>query len=159
MLIPHDPYVFNEDGSFVSSEEADSRSREENFVTQLKYTNILIKDLIETLIARSEQPPIIIIQSDEGPFPDRFINEKGSFDWRTATLQELAGKFGILNAYYFPGFDKTNFYPNITPVNSFRILFNHYFDADFAMLPDMTYATEKSGRTYDLFSINDRLGY
>ena len=35
---------------------------------------------------------------------------------------------GILNAYYFPGQDYHSLYPNITPVNSYRVIFNQFFN-------------------------------
>ena len=45
----------------------------------------------------------------------------------------------ILNAYFLPGNGKQLLYESITPVNSFRIVFNHYFDADYELLEDKSY--------------------
>jgi hypothetical protein len=44
-----------------------------------------------------------------------------------------------LNAYYFPDQDYRALYPSITPVNSFRVVFNQYFDADVELLEDKNY--------------------
>jgi hypothetical protein len=41
----------------------------------------------------------------------------------------------ILNAYYFPG-GNDDLYPTITPVNTFRLIFNKYFDQDYPLLED-----------------------
>ena len=42
---------------------------------------------------------MILIQADEGPIPERDPERA----WQDATDEELRIKFGILNAFYFPG--------------------------------------------------------
>ena len=44
-------------------------------------------------------------------------------------------------------------YPSITPVNSFRLVFNHYFGTNFDMLADESYITSSSRFT----KVTDRL--
>jgi len=46
---------------------------------------------------------------------------------------------GILNAVYLPDKKENIFYNGMTPVNTFRILFNEYFGTNFAILPDIIY--------------------
>jgi len=48
---------------------------------------------------------------------------------------------GILNAYYFPDANP-GLYPRITPVNSFRLLFQTYFGEDLNLLEDVSYYSE-----------------
>ena len=48
------------------------------------------------------------------------------------------GKFLILNAYYLPGHSDIA-YPTISPVNTFRLIFNTYFGTDYELLPDTSY--------------------
>jgi hypothetical protein len=60
------------------------------------------------------------------------------FDWRTASAKQLREKNGILNAYYLPGVDSSVLYPTISPVNSFRVVFNTYFGTNLPLLPDRT---------------------
>ena len=48
-------------------------------------------------------------------------------------------RFNILNAYYLPDIDIGILYPHITPVNSFRVVFNQYFGTDFELLKDKNY--------------------
>jgi hypothetical protein len=38
-----------------------------------------------------------------------------------------------------PDVVKAKLYPGISPVNSFRVLFNAYFGADYRLLPDRNY--------------------
>ena len=77
---------------------------------------------------------------------------------KDATSDELKQKMRILNAYYFPDGDPTKLYPSITPVNSFRTLFNMYFNAQYPLLPDKSYIFENmSGYVYDFSDVTDRV--
>jgi hypothetical protein len=44
----------------------------------------------------------------------------------------------ILNAYLFPD-AKPDFYPSITPVNNFRLVFDQYFNGSLPLLPDKSF--------------------
>jgi hypothetical protein len=49
----------------------------------------------------------------------------------------------ILNAYYLPDAQgRSRLYPSISPVNSFRVIFNAYFGADLPLLPDKAYRSD-----------------
>jgi len=48
----------------------------------------------------------------------------------------------IFNAIRLPKKDKNIFYDSITPVNTFRLIFNYYFDTDFELLEDKSYFTD-----------------
>jgi hypothetical protein len=73
--------------------------------------------------------------------------------WQDATRDELQIKMGILNAYYFPDGDYSLLYPTITPVNSFRMLFDKYFDAGLARLPDKMIGFPHVFRIYEFFDM------
>lgn len=164
MLIPHPPYVFNTDGTYLTEEEANKRSIEVNYVDQLIFANSKVRELIDELLSSSEVPPIIILQADEGPYPggqDKWEG-KGEWEepvgWEEATEAELREKMGILNAYYLPNVDGDVLYPSITPVNSFRLVFNLYFDTDLELLPDRSYASYKD-HPYKFFDVTDIIKY
>ncbi len=71
----------------------------------------------------------------------------------------LKKKFSILNAYYLPG-EKTNLlYPSISPVNSFRVVFNLFFNEEYDLLPDKSYAFKDDENIYDFFDVTDIVGY
>jgi hypothetical protein len=82
--------------------------------------------------------PVIIVQADEGPYPPA-LEDQTRHDWTTATLEEREIKFGILNAWYVPDGRDIGLYPEISPVNTFRLLFNAYFDTDLPILPDESF--------------------
>jgi hypothetical protein len=118
---------------------------------------LFLREVIDALLSRSEIPPIIILQADEGPYAG------GEKEWRNtdfsrATDAQIRQKMGILNAYYFPNIDTDLLYPSITPVNSFRLVFNLYFSTHFELLPDKSYAY-LNGDPVDIFEITDKLIY
>jgi hypothetical protein len=159
LLLPHDPYVFDIDGSFTGREAVQSRGQTESYLRQLQYLNRRIIDLVDRILAASDEAPIIILQADEGPFPDRYRTDEWAFDWRDATDAELEEKFGILHAVYLAGGDpaEAGFYSTITPVNTFRVVFNSAFGADLPLLPDRIYAHVGLNDFYEEFEVTDRL--
>ena len=70
-LSPHDPYVFDADGNPVKySQDRNDWGKDEydKYVAQLTFINSQITEMSNTI--RSRDPnAIIIIQSDEGPYP------------------------------------------------------------------------------------------
>jgi len=157
MIIPHSPYVFDRNGNFLTETQVNNRSRRENYLEQLIFTNMKIKILIDKILLNSDIKPIIILQADEGTFPNRYINEGPSFKWEHATEEELKEKMGILNAYYLPEIDFDVLYPSITPVNSFRLIFRHYFGLNLKMLPDKMYAFVDENRLYSFFDVTNKI--
>jgi hypothetical protein len=159
ILLPHDPYVFNADGSFTGREQVSRLGKEESYRRQLTYGNSRMLSLVDRIIRESGPDTVIMIQADEGPFPARYQADEWRFDWRDATDAELEEKFGILFAMRVPGadVDAAGFHDDITPVNTFRVIFNARFGTDLPMLPDRTWAHEDLYHFYDFFEITNRL--
>jgi hypothetical protein len=157
ILIPHPPYVFDRNGNFLSEAEANRRSRTLNYVDQVIFTNQKSKILIDKLLSGSPTPPIILLQGDEGPYPLNYELNEEDFDWRQASKEELREKMRILNAYYLPQVDKSVLYPSISPVNSFRLVFNLYFGEHFELLPDESYAFVDRSHIYKFFNVTNKL--
>lgn len=144
LTTPHPPFVFDENGEPVTPDKEftfsdgshyiGGASREEyvrSYVRQLHFVNGKVIALIDNVLASSPEPPVIILQSDHGP---------GSrLDWDSLENTYLKERMSILNAYYLPGGGATLLYDEITPVNSFRVIFNHYFGAHYALLDDESY--------------------
>lgn len=157
MLIPHWPYVFDKNGNFLTEEEVNNKSKLLNYVDQLVFTNKKIKVLIDKLLTTSEVAPIVILQADEGPYPLRYELNKMSFNWQQARNAEIEEKMKIFNAYYLPDVDNNVLYPSITPVNSFRLIFNLYFDTHFKLLPDKSYVFLDWSHPYKFFNVTDKV--
>ena len=54
----------------------------------------------------------------------------------------------IFSAYYLPGIEKNPSYDIITPVNTFRIIFNSYFNTDYDLLENKMYLTDDNSADY-----------
>lgn len=118
LLIPHPPHVFNIDGSV--NLQADEHSDDKfEFEIQLEYLNPQIIEIVKRIINQSGPSPIIILEGDHG-----------LFDFQRTS---------ILNAFYFPNSIDEVFYPQISLVNTFRLLFNEYFGTDFPLLDDRSH--------------------
>lgn len=83
-------------------------------------------------LSDSDYSPVIVIQGDHGESAARTGLEKDD---------NLRAAFRILNAYHMPDGGERVLYPTITPVNSFRKIFNYYLGADFEILEDRSYLT------------------
>jgi hypothetical protein len=134
IIAPHPPYVFDHAGNPLDPSHpytisvVDSRN---GYIEQLQFVNQAILATIDGILANSEAPPVIIIQGDHGPAT---LTDVVSF--KRSCLYE---RFSILNAYYLPGIDKSSIPMDISPVNSFRFIFNSYFKSDLELLPNKQY--------------------
>ncbi|PKN94479.1 MAG: hypothetical protein CVU44_05175 [Chloroflexi bacterium HGW-Chloroflexi-6] len=144
---PHPPFVFDSKGNPIAIDKpflsgdgigfaASTADYQRDYIEQLKYINILAQNAIEDILTHSTQPPIIILQGDHGPAS--LLNRD---NLEASCLYERAS---ILNAYYFPDSNYDLLYPSITPVNSFRVLFNQFFGQDMPLLTDETYFSPNS---------------
>jgi hypothetical protein len=158
ILLPHRPYVFDRDGSFMSTDEQAGMGTAEVFDRQLDYTNTRLREILGDLLALPEdERPIIILQADEGPYPDNYNATRDSYPWASATPDELEIKYGIINAWYLPGGEDLGLYPTMTSINTFPVLFDRYFGLDYPTLPDRAYTSTSWVLPYGLTDITDRL--
>jgi hypothetical protein len=142
VLLPHTPYIFTADGDFVSEDANRGRTKLEQFSEQLAFTNARMLAIIDDLLAvPAAERPVIIVQADEGPYPPA-LEDETRHDWTTATAEEREIKFGILNAWHVPDGRDIGLYPEISSVNTFRLLFNAYFDTNLPILPDESFTLD-----------------
>lgn len=148
--VPHPPYVFGSNGE--KNFQIGIRAKEKDkYLDQLIFVNNRISLTIDQILSKSRRPPIIIIQGDHGP------DNTGDLSSPTDIL--LKERFNILNAYYLPHKDRKSLYESISPVNSFRIVFNLYFDAKLELLRDMSFLS-KFEDLYNFRHIdNEKLNY
>lgn len=144
LLIPHPPFVFTAEGepvepgySYALGDGDDypgSRQEyREGYAAQVQVANRLILETIDAIQADNERPAVILLQGDHGP--------GGLLDWDAPEESCLWERTGIFNAYYLPGKADAGLYSQISPVNSFRVVLNAYFDAGLGLLPDRSYFT------------------
>lgn len=122
LFTTHQPFVFTAEGKFRSPGPEDGSA----YRDQVIYTNKAILEIVTNLLERSARPPVIVIQGDH-------------------SYAKGPRRVQILNAYYLPGGGGDLIYPTITPVNTFRVIFNHYFGGSYPLLEDISYTSTKSG--------------
>lgn len=135
IMSPHPPYIFTADGGIASQQGvftladkvsgSGSPDERQAYAGQVNYINTRVLEAVKEILANSKTPPIIVIQGDHGAFhvtpEDRMKN---------------------LNAYYFPDGGSPQVYDSISPVNTFRVIFNRYFGANLPLLPDRHYFSD-----------------
>jgi hypothetical protein len=134
LSIPHPPFVFSPNGELVTA-RAENATSVEGYRNSVTFISQEILQVVDRLIASSKTPPVIVIQGDHGA--PLYHNP----------LQRMA----ILNAYYLPG-SETALYPSISPINTFRIIFNSYFGQDYPLLKDVSWYSP-TNRQYDFAAI------
>ncbi|HET9473929.1 MAG TPA: hypothetical protein VFO82_08550, partial [Steroidobacteraceae bacterium] len=136
-LPPHHPYLFDRHGNVLKhvtvSNQFDFQAQlwedKHGYLEQVLYTNRTVLEVVDRILAESERPPIIIVQSDHGP------NLLGGVPRDKA----IALRFANFAAYFLPGAPPGTLPRDCAPVNQFRYLFNQYFDARLPILPDRNF--------------------
>jgi len=121
-ICPHEPFVFGPEGEYIASANWTNHEDKQFYLGQYIFISTQIEAVVDVLLKKSGTLPIIILQSDHGL---RTHYPVGDDEWHK-----------ILNAMYLPGMDAEMLYDNISPVNTFRLIFNQYFGADYPLLKD-----------------------
>ncbi|MCI0607564.1 MAG: hypothetical protein L0Z71_00685 [Anaerolineae bacterium] len=145
ILATHPPFVLDQDGSLLQSHQPYSLSDGNEFKEgqdvywngyreQVIFTNTEIIEVIDTILANSKTPPIILLMGDHGP--------ASMFNWNFNDPGCLWERTSNLYALLLPGHQNDGtLYSSISPVNSFPLIFNTYFGTDLPLLEDKTYLT------------------
>jgi hypothetical protein len=131
LIIPHYPFVFKPNGEIVtdprffdhlSVQPSEASLRIEGYTNEIQFVNSRMIEILNNLVTKSNTPPIIILMGDHG-----LENENRELN---------------LSAYYLPENGVQSLYSSITPVNSFRVIFDTYFGTNFGLLEDRSYVEE-----------------
>ena len=128
IISPHPPFVFDPKGNPTNPADFWNEQQlypadlyEKGYVNQTQHLNQKMLEAVDTILADSKTPPIIVIQGDHGPW-----------------LQPKFKRFWNFTAIYFPG-HKDVLYSTISPVNIFRLVFDTYFGGKYDKLKDVSY--------------------
>jgi len=147
IFLPHFPFLYGPDREELQYHqnlnlywyEVEPENYIEYYNYQLDYLNQAVLDAVDEILAASEGPVVIVVQSDHGD--RKLIN----FD--EPTNAGVDARSAILNAIYYSDGDYESLYQSVTPVNTFRLIFNHWFGTDYPLLPDRTFFHEPSVST------------
>lgn len=144
ILLPHLPFAFDQNGDYPKEEDdvmlvnLYDQKKIDCYKIQISTLNELLKTAVSNILKNSTKPPIIIIQSDHGSF---FIGRSIAYkapqqDFSKLEIKERMSNF---SAFYLPYKGNEKLYDTMTNVNTFRVLFNHYFGTTFQILEDKCY--------------------
>lgn len=122
-LLPHEPFIYEADGRlhYRNGLNADRSF----FLPQVQYTGTKVIALVRKIKELyGAENTLILVQGDHG-----FKFEEEEPAWAKESCR-------ILYGVYAPGKNYAGWYPNISSVNSFRIIFNRYFNSQLPMLKD-----------------------
>jgi hypothetical protein len=147
IIAPHPPFVFDREGNPVEPDGPYNIFDALDYVggmdkytsgynEQLVYINTLLEETIGYILDHSDDPPIIVLQADHGP--------AAYFGWERPDQSCFKERFSILNAYYLPQGKEQALYETITPVNTFRLIFDEYFNSRLGFLADRSYYSSSS---------------
>jgi len=163
ILSPHPPFIFGADGSDVSprgrlyflndgdvymNNSGNQASYLQGYRGQAEYLLGKVEKTIDAILAASPEPPVIILQSDHGSGLNLMTD--------SAKETDMHERMCILNAIYIPGGKYGELYQKITPVNSFRAIFNTCFNGHLEYLPDRNYFSTWS-RPFMFDDVSDRV--
>ena len=126
VMLPHRPFYMDSLGRRRNTDSDSFNNNDDSlYVNQVVYTNKWIARLVNATNHSFERPRVVIIEGDHG---FRALNLSQS------SIREK--EFMNLNAYFFSDGDYHLLYDSISPVNSFRVVLNKYFNKQLPLLKD-----------------------
>ena len=135
IIFPHPPFIVKPEGASLENSASEELTA---YAAQIAYLNSRLVGIIDSLLENSDPDPIIILQSDHG----------ATVDFEELDIDK-SNRLGILNAYYLPANSlgenpADQLYSTITPVNTFRTIFDQYFNGDYGLLEDISIVGRQS---------------
>ena len=96
------------------------------YVSQVAYVNKVIKKLVDSIFENAKNKVVVILQGDHGA---RFAGQENK--------KHL--EFANLNAMYFYNKDYRLLHDSLSNVNTFRVVFNTFFDKKYPLLKDTSF--------------------
>jgi hypothetical protein len=126
-LMPHDPYYFDENGKLLDYDVLSKIGLANNdaFLSNVKHTNKKAISLVDSLIANSPTPPVIILLSDHGY----------RYDFKSPLNYAYKNFFSV----YFPDKNYEGFSDSMIAVNFFPAILNNRFGQQIPMHADSTF--------------------
>jgi hypothetical protein len=159
IICPHPPFLFNRHGGPAPRAElaldgANAWSDRAAFVEQTRFVNEMTLSAVGSILRRSPIPPVIVLQSDHGPAASFTRNWKDA--WSQPTTENLNERLSILSAVHLPPGARNGLYEEMTPVNTFRVLFDAVLGLEYERMEDRSYFSNYE-TPYALTDVTDRL--
>jgi hypothetical protein len=154
ILIPHQPFTFNADGSLNPNSSSDNvgESAKQKYVNNVKYINEQMKGILSKIEEKSGGQAVVVLLSDEGPEPFELNHgdedqldvdgELQAGDMRKWSAADLRLKMNTQAAFRIPQANVESDAASQAAadnVNVFRLILNTYFGESLPYLPDCNY--------------------
>jgi hypothetical protein len=155
LLLPHEPYLYRADCTHrepswpLGAGLLDDRKATRGYLDQISCVNRKVAVLVDSILARSRRPPVILIQADHG---HGRLGRLPEYD--QVNPSQLRERMSVFSAYYLPGVAAGSVGDSITPVSAMRLVLRHYFGADLPPLEEASYWSPE-GRPLELVRIED----
>ena len=137
LYVPHPPFIFGPNGENVTPDHREisglqSWENPQGYINQLIYATNQVSVVIKNIV-KNDPNAIIIVQGDTGTLTGT--------DIETYTMKDVYQRHSILYAVRIPD---VNNLESVMPVNTYRIIFNNYFNMDYEYLEQHIY-TDQNG--------------
>ena len=144
IFVPHPPFIFGPNGENVIPDHNEisglqSWENPQGYVNQFIYATNQVHTVINNIV-QNDPTAIIILQGDTGTFT-------GIEDLSKRKMNDIYQAHSILYAVRMP---EVNNLENIGPVNTYRILFNNYFNMDYEYIEQRSYELDKNNNFIDI---------
>ena len=138
VYVPHPPFLFGPNGENVIPDHREisglqSWENTQGYINQLIYATNQVSIVIKNIV-KNDPNAIIIVQGDTG-------TSTGIYDMSKRNMKDVYQTHSILYAVRIP--DVNNF-ENAIPVNTYRIIFNNYFDMNYEYLEHRIYMANEN---------------
>ena len=143
VYVPHPPFLFGPNGENVIPDRREisglqSWENPQGYVNQLIYATNEITVVIKNIV-KNDPNAIIIVQGDTGTLTGADISKK--------TMKEIYQAHSILYAVRIPDVEDSDY---MIPVNTYRIIFNNYFNMNYDYLEYHSYLVDNDGNMEDI---------
>ena len=143
VYVPHPPFLFGPNGENVIPDHREisglqSWENPQGYVNQLIYATNEITVVIKNIV-KNDPNAIIIVQGDTGTLTGTDISKK--------TMKEIYQAHSILYAVRIPDVEDSDY---MIPVNTYRIIFNNYFNMNYDYLEYHSYLVHNDSNMEDI---------
>jgi hypothetical protein len=143
VYVPHPPFLFGPNGENVIPDHREisglqSWENPQGYVNQLIYATNEITVVIKNIV-KNDPNAIIIVQGDTGTLTDTDKSKK--------TMKEIYQAHSILYAVRIPDVEDSDY---MIPVNTYRIIFNNYFNMNYDYLEYHGYLVHNDSNMEDI---------
>ena len=143
VYVPHPPFLFGPNGENVIPDHREisglqSWEDPQGYVNQLIYATNEITVVIKNIV-KNDPNAIVIVQGDTGTLTGTDISKK--------TMKEIYQAHSILYAVRIPDVEDSDY---MIPVNTYRVIFNNYFNMNYDYLEYHGYLVDNDGNVEDI---------